>query len=116
MDAVSVGAHHVCMTFSLPRFGRRSAPIAQPQMAAPSLPTEVPAAVQKDVLMEVVWPAGQRLPTIPGWRLRLWPYAVLGDATLQAHAENAEATLGSLTDALQAQGVTTLGLSRRRAA
>ncbi|AWN23551.1 hypothetical protein DKM44_10200 [Deinococcus irradiatisoli] len=103
------------MTFTLPRFGRRSASLATaPVLPEPPL-SERPAATQ-DVLMEVVLPAGQRLPSIPGWTLRLWPYAVLGDATLQAHPTDAQATLGSLTDALHAQGVTTLGLQRRRAA
>ncbi|AZI41739.1 hypothetical protein EHF33_02405 [Deinococcus psychrotolerans] len=104
------------MTFTLPRFGRRAATtqpaqlFAQPTTATPAEP------LHEDVLMEVVLPEGRALPQVEGWTLRLWPQARLGDATLQAHADDGSLSLASLTAALSAQGVMTLGLVRRRAA
>lgn len=120
MDAVPARAHHGCMTFTLPRFGRRpittrSAPTPSVQPAAASL-VAAPSATTEDVLMEVVLPEGRALPHIDGWTLRLWPQARLGDATLQAHPESAAATLADLNAALHQQGVTSLGVVRRRAA
>ena len=84
----------------------------------PRLVTAVaaPAPTTEDVLMEVVLPEGRALPQVDGWTLRLWPQALLGDATLQAHPQSAAATLADLNAALHQQGVTTLGLVRRRAA
>ncbi|GAA4015472.1 hypothetical protein GCM10022631_29440 [Deinococcus rubellus] len=115
MDAVSARVHHNCMTFTLPRFGRRSITTESVQPSTPSV-TAAPSALTEDVLMEVVLPEGRALPQVDGWTLRLWPQARLGDATLQAHPQNAAATLADLNAALHAQGVMTLGLVRRRAA
>lgn len=116
MDAVSAWAHHSCMTFTLPRFGRRAATTLPAQTLAQPITATTPAPLQADLLMEVVLPEGRALPQVDGWTLRLWPQAVLGDATLQAHPQNAAATLAGLNAALHQQGVTTLGLIRRRAA
>ncbi|WP_161883278.1 hypothetical protein [Deinococcus alpinitundrae] len=120
MDAVPARVHYGCMTFTLPRFGRRSiithatsTPSIQP--AAASV-VAAPSAITEDVLMEVVLPEGRALPQVDGWTLRLWPQARLGDATLQAHPQSAAATLAELSAALHQQGVTSLGVVRRRAA
>ena len=102
------------MTFTLPRFSRRIDTRTSPEQSATLPRTETPKPA--DFLMEVVLPAGLTPIQIPGWTLKLWPQARLGDATLQAHAEDASLTYGSLTDALHAQGIQTLGVVRRRAA
>ena len=116
MDAVCVQAHHGCMTFTLPRFGRRSI-TNQSALSSSAQPADAPVtASSEDVLMEVVLPEGRTLPQVDGWTLRLWPQARLGDATLQAHPQSASATLADLNAALHQQGVTSLGVIRRRAA
>ena len=108
MDSVSGRAQTVHMTFTLPRFHR-------PSLAA-SAPVQPSAAasLSSDVYLEVVLPGSQMLPRVPGWQLRLWPTASLGDATLGAHPDSLQSSVASLTDALHAQGVQTLGLTRRR--
>jgi len=103
------------MTFTLPRFGRRSIIIPSVQPAAASVVAALPATTE-DVLMEVLLTEGRALPQVDGWTLRLWPQARLGDATLQAHPQSAAATLADLNAALHQQGVTSLGVIRRRAA
>ncbi|WP_293914124.1 hypothetical protein [Deinococcus sp.] len=102
------------MTFTLPRLHRPNQASSThlqpaPVQAAPVAPTSV-----TDVYIEVVLPARQALPRVPGWQLRLWPTASLGDATLQAHPDGPQVSVASLTDALHAQGIQTLGLTRRR--
>jgi hypothetical protein len=52
-------------------------------------------------------------PALPGWTLRLWPQARLGDATLEARTEGIE-DVQALLDGLAAQGVYLLGPLRRR--
>lgn len=104
------------MPFTLPRFGRRAITTQPAQLLARPITATTAAPLCEDVLMEVVLPEGRALPQVEGWTLRLWPQARLGDATLQAHADDASLSLVSLTAALSAQGVMTLGLIRRRAA
>lgn len=83
MDTLSVRTHHGGMTFTLSRFQRRAAPTAKAQQLEAAAPVSAPMT---DVFVEVVLPQNQPLPVVPGWTLRLWPQARLGDATLQAHA------------------------------
>ena len=52
-------------------------------------------------------------PTVPGWTLRLWPRARLGDATLEARADGAQTT-ADLIAGLGEQGVRALGPVRHR--
>ena len=120
MDTVPAQAQTVCMTFTLPRLHRpsraASAPIRTGAAAASTAPTPAPQTsdVPMTVFMEVVLPAHQVPPRVPGWQLRLWPTASLGDATLEARPDSLQVSVASLTDALHAQGIQTLGLTRRR--
>ena len=118
MDSVSARAHHIDMTFTLPRFSRRTAAPAPLNLTTRPAPQPAPAA-PLTVVVEVVLPQGMQpdtaLLSVYGWTLRLWPQARLGDATLQAHASSTELTLASLLDALHNQGIQTLGVSRRAA-
>ena len=122
MDTVPARVQNTDMTFTLPRFSRRTAP-AHLTITAKPAPQPAPAATtdmfMADVFMEVALPQGMPLEaaqiTVPGWTLRLWPQARLGDATLQAHAESAGTSLESLLHALHNQGIQTLGLRRRAA-
>ena len=115
MDTVPAQAQTVCMTFTLPRLHRpsraASAPVQISAAVAHTLPT---SDVPMTVFMEVVLPAHQMPPRVPGWQLRLWPTASLGDATLEARPDSLQVSVASLTDALHAQGIQTLGLTRRR--
>jgi hypothetical protein len=53
--------------------------------------------------------------TVPGWTLRLWPQARLGDATLEARPECSESEdISALLCALAEAGVGLLGPVRRR--
>jgi hypothetical protein len=139
MDAVPARAQTVAMTFTLLRFHRPSLAASAPVQPSPVQPSPVqPSPVQlspvqlsaaatldaaadltdadlRDVYLEVVLPGGQALLRVPGWQLRLWPTASLGDATLEAHPENLQSSVASLTDVLHAQGIQTLGLTRRQA-
>ena len=73
-----------------------------------SADTVQPAAV----FFEVVLNAGTPLP-LPGWTLRLWPQARLGDATLEAIPEDRARTQSELLAGLSAQGIEVLGPVRR---
>ncbi|GGJ60835.1 hypothetical protein [Deinococcus aquiradiocola] len=53
------------------------------------------------------------LPALPGWHVRLWPQARLGDATLEACPER-EGGADDLRAALQAASVQALGPVRPR--
>ncbi|WP_407570769.1 hypothetical protein [Deinococcus altitudinis] len=76
---------------------------AQPVSAGPAQPA---------VFFEVVLTAGAPLP-LPGWTLRLWPQARLGDATLEAIPEDRTRTHAELLAGLSAQGIEVLGPIRR---
>ena len=69
-------------------------------------------AVFGTVFFEVILTA-DTLPTLPGWTLRLWPRARLGDATLEARADGAQ-TAADLIAGLGAQGIRALGPARHR--
>lgn len=69
-------------------------------------------AVFGTVFFEVLLSA-DTLPTVPGWTLRLWPQARLGDATLEALADGAQTT-ADLIAGLREQGVRALGPVRHR--
>lgn len=83
-------------------------------LAAPSLPC--PAAAQPVTLIaEVVLPADRTsAPILPGWTLRLWPVARLGDATLEARPDSAQASAQDLRAALAELGIGVLGPLRSR--
>lgn len=88
-------------------------------LAAPSLPC--PASAQPVTLIaEVALPEGHpdapTLPVLalPGWTLRLWPVARLGDATLEARPDSAQASAQELRAALAELGIGVLGPLRPR--
>ncbi|WP_424951807.1 hypothetical protein [Deinococcus sp.] len=87
-----------------------------PQHSRPSLAARPlqSATVFGTVFFEVVLrPGAASVPTLPGWTLRLWPQARLGDATLEAtpgHGQGADELLQSL----KALGVQPLGPMRHR--
>lgn len=59
---------------------------------------------------EVITPNGEvSTPTIPGWELRVWPTARLGDATLEARALAAHLDESDLKAALARVGWSVLG-------
>lgn len=64
------------------------------------------------LFMEVVLPQAKAL-SLPGWTLRLWPQARLGDATLEARASGSQ-DAEDLIAGLRSQGVQTLGPVRTR--
>ena len=64
------------------------------------------------LFMEVVLPQGSAL-LLPGWTLRLWPQARLGDATLEARAVGSQEA-GELIASLRSLGVQVLGPVRTR--
>ncbi len=72
-------------------------------------------AVFGTVFFEVILTA-DTLPTLPGWTLRLWPRARLGDATLEAAPDQPDQgqAVNGLLRGLQAQGVWALGPVRGR--
>lgn len=82
------------------------------------IPLQLPDAVFPDHLvsgalfMEVVLARNTNL-TLPGWTLRLWPQARLGDATLEARAGGNQEP-DDLIAGLLAQGVQVLGPVRHR--
>ncbi|ASN80595.1 hypothetical protein [Deinococcus ficus] len=87
--------------------------------AAPTLPAlrlQAPhaQAAQAVYVMEITTPDGQpAAPTLPGWTLRVWPVARLGDATLEAAGPGSP---DSLRLALTASGYGVLGPIRARSA
>ncbi len=64
------------------------------------------------LFMEVVLTQGSAL-SLPGWTLRLWPQARLGDATLEARASGSQETAELITG-LRSLGVQVLGPVRTR--
>ena len=77
--------------------------------ASPSSAGSVqPAAL----FFEVVLNTGAAL-ALPGWTLRLWPQARLGDATLEAVPQDRARTQAELLAGLSAQGIEVLGPVRR---
>ncbi len=89
-------------------------PYLAPQFTQPrQTETVKPAAVFGTVFFEVVLNTGAAtpVPSMPGWNLRLWPQARLGDATLEASpaAPRAEQDLHPLLAGLSAQGIDILG-------
>ncbi|ADV68060.1 hypothetical protein [Deinococcus maricopensis] len=72
------------------------------------------AGVDGEVLgalfFEVLTPEpGADAPTLPGWQVRLWPQARLGDATVEAIPEADGARATALLTGLRAAGFTPLG-------
>lgn len=62
------------------------------------------------VFMEVVVPcAPARLPDVPGWTLRAWPVARLGDVTLEAAPHGPGMPLAPLLAALRGASFVPLG-------
>lgn len=74
-------------------------------------PAVRPAAVFGTVFFEVVLSGAATTPSLPGWNLRLWPQARLGDATLEASpaVPQADQHLSDLLTDLSLQGVNILG-------
>jgi hypothetical protein len=68
--------------------------------------------VSGTLFMEVVLHREYAL-SVPGWTLRLWPQARLGDATLEARTSGAQ-TADDLIAGLRAQGIQVLGPVRHR--
>lgn len=102
----------------LPTSARTVQPTPKAPRAAPlpSLPGPCPASAQPVTLIaEVALPGGQlAAPTLPGWTLRLWPVARLGDATLEARPDSAQASAQELRAALAELGIGVLGPLRPR--
>lgn len=71
------------------------------------------AKVFGTLFIELIAPTPARLPDLPGWQLRAWPQARLGDLTLEARPLRA-ATPDELLGALRAAGFTPLGQPVRR--
>ncbi len=82
-----------------------ASPVSTSTLAAS---TVQPAAVFFEVILNTCAP----LP-LPGWTLRLWPQARLGDATLEAIPEDHARTQAELLAGLSAQGIEVLGPVRR---
>lgn len=62
------------------------------------------------LMLEVVTPDGQACaPDLPGWELRAWPVARLGDATLEARPHRPGLGAAELVEALHRAGYTPLG-------
>lgn len=100
----------------------RSPRAVQPALRGPcpappaALPLPSPAAAQPVTwIAEVALPEGRPVtPTLPGWTLRLWPVARLGDATLEARPDTAQASAQELRAALADLGIGVLGPLRPR--
>lgn len=59
---------------------------------------------------EVITPSGEvGTPTLPGWEVRVWPIARLGDATLEAKALLPHLTATDLKAGLSRVGWSVLG-------
>ncbi|WP_407539320.1 hypothetical protein Q0M94_14285 [Deinococcus radiomollis] len=86
--------------------------VLHPVHPAQSAQTVSADTVQPAVFFEVILNAGTPLP-LPGWTLRLWPQARLGDATLEAIPEDRTRTQAELLTGLSAQGIEVLGPFRR---
>lgn len=107
---------------SAPRLPRpASTRAAQPAPQAPRpaplacLPVPGPAVRPVVLIAEVVLPEGHPVtPALPGWTLRLWPVARLGDATLEARPDTAQASAQDLRSALADLGIGVLGPLRPR--
>ena len=52
--------------------------------------------------------------TVPGWTVRTWPVARLGDATLEVRADGLRDSLADLHAALRDAGISALGPVRAR--
>lgn len=100
-----------------------SARLAQPVWPSPRPADQtLPVAAPQPVILvaEVVLPGGRpAAPTLPvlalpGWTLRLWPVARLGDATLEARPDSAQASAQELRAALAELGIGVLGPLRPR--
>lgn len=90
----------------------RPQPTAQPRIQ-PRIQPSGPA-VFGTLFMEVVTPGGVTgTPTVPGWILRAWPVARLGDITLEARPDGAH-TPDALRAALATHGYRVLGPIRER--
>ncbi|WP_288403589.1 hypothetical protein [uncultured Deinococcus sp.] len=75
-----------------------------------TLPLPVPAAQPATLIAEVVLPERDlTAPALPGWTLRLWPVARLGDATLEARPDTPQASAQDLRAALAELGIGVLG-------
>ncbi len=81
------------------------------QTARPALTDQVFGTVFFEVIGQGL--PGCTTPSLPGWTVRVWPQARLGDATLEARPDG-EQTLDGLLLGLRAQGITALGPVRRR--
>lgn len=70
------------------------------------------------LILEVVTPDGTAsVPDLPGWELRAWPVARLGDATLEARPHSPGPGAAELARELRRAGYTPLGpvrTARRR--
>ncbi|WP_221088263.1 hypothetical protein [Deinococcus aquaedulcis] len=67
-----------------------------------------PPAARPVYVLEVLAP-DDAVPTVPGWTLRAWPVARLGDLTLQAVPQGHEDRPADLRRVLQGAGLTPLG-------
>ena len=86
--------------------------IHQPQPQGSENACALQAAVFGTVFFEVVLRPGSS-PAVPGWTLRLWPQARLGDATLEATPDQGQ-RVEELVQGLKSQGVQPLGPVRYR--
>ena len=67
------------------------------------------------LIAEIVTPGGApRVPELPGWELRAWPVARLGDATLEASPRFPHLSADHLRADLASAGVQVLGPIRRK--
>lgn len=86
-----------------------STPLTGPEHTSPEL--------FGTLIMEITTPTGEfSSPHVPGWELRVWPVARLGDATLEAQPLYAPLTPNDLREALAATGYGVLGPIRIRSA
>lgn len=84
--------------------------IPHPGPVFPASVPQPPTAVFGTFTLEVLTPDGTaRVPCLPGWELRAWPVARLGDATLEARPHSPGLGAADLGRALRRAGYTPLG-------
>jgi hypothetical protein len=94
--------------------GPRPLPLAVPSLPCPE--TAQPVTLIAEVVLPADRTAAPTLPVLalPGWTLRLWPVARLGDATLEARPDTSQASAQDLRAVLAELGIGVLGPLRPR--
>ena len=94
---------------------------AHPAPTFPLAPPCAPQAVRPaddlfgTFVLEALSPGGDLAsPALPGWELRVWPVARLGDVTLEARPQQPWLGPDDLRAGLRGEGWTPLGPVRRR--